>query len=228
MTTPTETESRSEVLLRCPVTGVLARDCSRCGGTVPHTSDPARLPAGGDLVVVLALDSIATGEPREVLKLVSGERPAFQTIDGETFHLDEQGQAWRFAEEPDKPARRCTAPVVIIDGEPLCGAVLGRVPLACVVCAGARCFPHCGCIDHFDGRLISRGGTDSGLLEWRIREIADRFVMAQLYRKTERGLAIVGTVSGAPGESYQVVFRRFEQYVAAQAAGDLIGEGVTP
>lgn len=216
MTTPTKTISRETLLAEAARSLETPTQLYTPDGTAPQASNPARLPAGGDLVVVLALDSVATGEVREVLTLVDGEYPAFKTIDGEGFLLSEEGEAWRFAEDHDKPSRRCTAPVIIPDGEPLCGAVLGRVPLDCVVCAGARCFPHCGCIDHFNGRLVSRGGTDSGLLEWRTREIADRFVMAQLYRKTARGLIIVGTVTGAPGEAYADVFRRFERYVATE------------
>jgi hypothetical protein len=222
MTTPTENEHTTTPTVT-PLTAASARPGPDLGdGTALQPNDLATMPAAGGTVVILAANSVATGEIREVVRLVAerGGRPGFQTIDGEYFYLDELGAEWRLPTESEAAPYRCP---VIVDhaGERVgCGAVLGRNRIDCVVCHGRRCFAHCGSIDHFPGKQMSRGGI--GPIEWRTREIDSRFFMGQLYRRSGDGdeLVIVETVGGVQGESHRDMFRRVEALLRAFTGGE--------
>lgn len=232
-TTPTENESPETITQAYreahPELVEAAALPAPTDGTAPQTSVHLIFPATGGSVFILAPNSVATGETREVLKLVAGvqlgedgeyhDRPGFETLDGELFYCDERGQAWRFPTESETEPQRCTVPVTV-DGETSpCGTLLGKTRADCLLCKGVRCYVHCGSIDHFQGKLVARGGTD--FHEWRTREIGARFFMGQLYRRKPDGeLVIVETVGGVPGESHRELFRRFEAVMAVRIARD--------
>src|SRR5215211_1011231 len=71
---------------------------------------------------------------------------------GETAALHRCGETWAAAE-----------------GRPeSCGALISAgAALGCSVCAGNRCYEHCGSVDHFGGDLYVEGGANG--FSWRVR-----------------------------------------------------------
>lgn len=163
------------------------------------TDEDRRKPVPGDRVEVEVV-SEARGlhwRPAKVLKLAERFFEwESQYDDGSPFAgltgYDEQDWRWPGdggpllpAEPPAVPepeVRRCTFITTghDVDTDYSCGAVVGR-SLHCDLCRGERCYEHCKGVDHFGGRLVSRGGTDH--FDWKVVEVAAGRFMGQLWER---------------------------------------------